>query len=462
MLRPARPEIRLIVVCLGTIAAALDTAVNIAFPSITRAFDLVLEDIRWIVIAYVQTYASLMLVFGKLGDLLGYRRIFQFGLLVSALGFAACSVAPTYGLVLLGRLLQGIGIALTLSCGPALATSLFDERERTRVLGFYAAIAAVGSAIGPLAGGFLIERWGWPSVFWARAPLVLVALALSWLIAATPGTGSLRGFDSIGAVLLVTWIGALLLAFAVAFEPFGLASAAGLAILAILGFVAFLFREATYPQPLIRLSLFRDIDFAMMNAVSIAVNLAAFGVLLLVPYYLVRVADLEVAVGGAVLAIGAGGTVIGSWLTGWLGRRARLGRLALAGIVLSIAGLWTVSTWTPDKPIEYMGLALLANGIGVGLFQVAYTDLVLTTLPLADRGIAGSLTMVTRTIGIVGGVTAFSAAFRYFEAVALSSGATAPGAFLAGFQLTFFYAALALAICLVLSLLRPRIWFKRT
>jgi MFS family permease len=156
------------------------------FPSITRAFALEVEDIRWVVIAYVLTYASLMLVFGKLGDLLGYRRIFQLGLLVSAAGFAACSLAPTYPLLLLGRILQGIGIALTLSCAPALATSLFDEAERTRALGAYAAITAAGSAIGPLVGGFLVERWDWNAVFWFRAPLVLVALALSGLIPTHP------------------------------------------------------------------------------------------------------------------------------------------------------------------------------------------------------------------------------------------------------------------------------------
>ena len=132
-----------------------------------------MQDIRWVVIAYVLTYASLMLVFGRLGDLLGYRRIFQLGLLVSAAGFAACSLAPTYPLLLLGRMLQGVGIALTLSCAPALAISLFEENERTRVLGVYAAITAAGSALGPLVGGFLVERWDWQAVFWFRAPLVL-------------------------------------------------------------------------------------------------------------------------------------------------------------------------------------------------------------------------------------------------------------------------------------------------
>jgi MFS family permease len=109
MPRQPRPTFGLLVVGLGTIPAPLDTAVNIAMPSITEAFGLPLQDIRWIVIAYVLTYACLMLVFGRLGDLFGYRTIFQLGLLVSALAFLACALAPSYPLVLLGRLRPGVG-----------------------------------------------------------------------------------------------------------------------------------------------------------------------------------------------------------------------------------------------------------------------------------------------------------------------------------------------------------------
>jgi hypothetical protein len=107
-----------------------------------------------------------------------------------------------------------------------------------------------------------------------------------------------------------------------------------------------------------------------------------------------------------------------------------------------------------------MSVSLLVQGVGVGLFQVAYADLVVATLPLNDRGVAGSLTMVTRTLGIVGGATGLSATFRHFEAAALSAGASAADAFLAGFQSTFSYAALGLALCLALSLLRPRVWLR--
>jgi len=284
MPRPARRKIGLFVVGIGTLVAPLDTAVNIAFPSITQAFDLDLEEIRWVVIAYVLTYASLMLACGRLGDLLGYRPIFQMGLLLSALGLIGCWMAPSYALLLLGRTLQGIGIALTVSCGPALATSLFDESRRTRALAFYTGITAVGAALGPLIGGFLVAHWGWAAVFWFRVPIAVLALALSWLMPAAPKSSSMRGFDAVGAILLAAWMSALLLGLAILPGSHAPAVASGLALLAVVCFCAFLMREASYPQPLIRLSLFGNPDFAMFNAASVAVNLAAFGVLILVQY----------------------------------------------------------------------------------------------------------------------------------------------------------------------------------
>jgi MFS family permease len=455
----------LLVVGLGTIAAPLDTAVNIAMPSITAAFGLALEDIRWIVIAYVLTYSSLMMVFGRIGDLVGYRPIFQLGLVVSALGFLACASAPTYHLVLLGRVLQGIGAALALSCGPALATSLLDERERARALGFYAGATAAGAALGPLLGGLLVERWGWSAVFWFRVPVVALALALSWQL---PGVqrqksmrGSMRGFDAVGAALLVLWMSALLLGVAVLPAGLGVLLPLGLGLASLALLAAFLVHEANCQQPLIRPGLFRDADFAVMNAASIAVHLAAFGILILVPYYLVRAAGLDATAGGVMLALGAVGTVAGSWAGGRLARRVRTGRLALAGIVLGIAGLGSVAAWTPATPMAGLALSLLAQGVGLGLFQVAYADFVTATLPVADRGVAGSLTMVTRTIGVVVGATALSAALTHFEAAAHAAGAGPAEAFLAGFRATFLAVAAGLAGLLVLSLLRPRVWLGK-
>ncbi|MEA2770467.1 MAG: hypothetical protein QOD93_3429, partial [Acetobacteraceae bacterium] len=161
----------LLIVGLGTLVVPLDSAVNIDFPAIVVHFGLPIPMIQWIVISYVLTQTSLMLSFGRIGDMLGYRRVFLCGTAISTLAFIACALSPTYAALLVARVAQGIGAGLILSCGPALATSLFPEAMRTQVLARYMMMFAVGSALGPSVFGSLVERFGWSAVFGFRAPI---------------------------------------------------------------------------------------------------------------------------------------------------------------------------------------------------------------------------------------------------------------------------------------------------
>jgi MFS family permease len=436
----------LLVVCLGTLAAPLDSSVNIAFPSITAAFGLPQAGIRWVVIAYVLTYASLTLVFGKLGDILGYRRIFRVGLVIAAAGFLACSIAERFDLLLAGRILQGIGIALVWSCAPALATTLYPEDQRTRVLAFYSAAVAFGAALGPLAGGFLVERFGWPVVFWARLPLVLSALALCWLVPAQPpgavSGGARRPFDWTGAILLVVWMCAFLLAAA---RPFPAAAGSWTLVLVGVGavaFAAFLVHELRHSDPIIQPRLFRDGDFLVLNLSSVVVNFAGFSVMLLVPFHLARTAGLDPGLGGLVLGANASGVVAGSWLAGKLTGQSGPGALTFAGAVVSVLGLGLVSAWERDTAPGLMAACLVLQGLGLGLFQVAYADQVLATLPRTDRGVAGSLTLLTRTLGIVGAAAGLSELSRQLEVAARGAGDAE--SVLAAFKATFLLVSLGL------------------
>ena len=450
-----RPALGLAVICLGTIGAALDSAVNIALPSITAAFSVGISDVRWVVIAYVLTYSSLLLIFGKLGDLFGYRRIFRAGLIVSAAGFAACSLAPTFPVLLGGRVLQGLGIALVLSCAPALATSLYDERERTRILGIYAAMSAAGAALGPVLGGMLVDRFGWSAVFWARAPLALLALVLAIALPPPrPSQATAARFDWLGALLLIGWLSALLLGFASLATALPIALPIVLTVAAVAAFLAFLWHESRHPEPIIRPSLFARLDFTLLNIMSIAVNFSAFSIMLIVPYYLARSRGLDAATGGIVLALAALGTVCGSWLAGQTAARIGIHRLSVIGVALSLAGLVGIGAVARDASILAFATAMLVQGLGVGIFQLAYADRVVATLPVSDRGVAGSLTMVTRTIGVVAGATAHAAVQRWGESAALAAGASAPSAFLSGFELTFQVAAAVVFAALLLALVR--------
>ncbi len=335
-----------------------------------------------------------------------------------------------------------------------MATTLYDESQRTRVIGIYAALTAVGAALGPVVGGLLIEVFGWRVVFWMRAPIAIAALALSWTIPNRQRSEAIGGFDFVGAGLLVVWLVTLLLALALRTEMAGFEVRLMLLGVAGVTFGVWLRHERRHPEPIIRPALFRDVGFTFVNVVSVIVNYAAFSILLLVPYFLVRTAGLSAGAGGAVLALAAVGTVIGAWLAGRLAGGIATTKLVAVGLLLSLAGLTGIAHWTAATALGHIGLALLVQGLGVGLFNVAYTDLVTATLPLRDRGVAGSLTMVTRTLGVVAGATLHAQIQQVSQSAAQLAGATAEQAFVAGFQAAFVAAALVLAGGLMLCVVQ--------
>src|SRR5712691_8648758 len=193
---------RVLLVGLGTSVVPLDSAVNIAFPDITGSFGLPIQMIQWVVICYVLTHASLMLAFGRAGDVFGPARVFRAGLLWNGAAFLFCAAAPSFGWLLFCRFLQGIGAALIVSCAPALVTGLFPEDKRSRAIGIFTVMYAIGSAAGPLLGGVLVQLWGWPAVFWFRAPIAFMALLFLEGLPAVSRPGVREPVDIVGAGLL--------------------------------------------------------------------------------------------------------------------------------------------------------------------------------------------------------------------------------------------------------------------
>lgn len=441
-----RPGWGVLVVGLGTLVVPFDSSVNVAFPHIVRAFDLSIPAIQWVVVAYTLTYAALMLVFGRVGDMLGYRRVFLLGSAWSAIAFLLCAVAPTYEALLAARVMQGIGAALALSCGPALATSLYPESERTRILGLYTMVFGIGGALGPVLAGLLVQDWGWAAVFWFRAPIALLAFALTWLLPKDERRGSAQ-FDAPGALLLVLAVTLLLLTLNRLQDPGWFAVLAAATMASGAGFI---WRQRRTPQPILDLRYFRDGDFALVNAAHIALNLAGFSIMLLVPFYLDRVGGLSVPVGGLVLAASPLGIMLAAPLAGRLAAHIAPRRLALIGAATMALAQVLIGLADGSPNIPMLVGAMVLQGAGLGLFQVAYFDIATATIPREDRGVAGSLVMMTRTVGVVTGATVLMLVFQSLRAGAAARGAPEAEAFLAGFQGAFRLAA-ALPVLVTLA-----------
>jgi EmrB/QacA subfamily drug resistance transporter len=448
---PVWQDWRMLVVGLGTLAVPLDSSVNVAFPEIARGFGLSIPQIQWIVIVYMLAQTSLMMVFGRLGDMIGHRRVFLAGSAWSIVAFVACTAASSYGWLLAGRIAQGVGAGLLLSCGAALAISLQPEAMRARVLGLYTMLYSLGFALGPAIAGLLVARFGWPSVFWFRAPIALIAFVASWALPVPSRPGSGERFDVAGAALLV--LGIILAVLAIDRLQHLAHSAVwstAAACLSAMAFVAFARQERRAPQPIIDLRYFAVPGFARLNLAAALVNLACFAVLLLLPFYLARAAGLGAPAIGAMLACSAVGMVIASPLAGMLATRVGPHALARVGCIAMAAGLAVMAA---APPLAVLVPALLVQGFGQGLFQVAFLDIVIGTLPASARGVAGSLAMLTRTIGVVIGASVLTLAFQ--SLLATGAGVSASSSFLSAFQGVFAIAAAIPAVSVVALLGRP-------
>ena len=451
----APPALGLVVVGLGASLAPLDIAVNVALPAITAHFKLALGDVQWIVICYVLVYGSLMLVCGKLGDLFGYRLIFRFGLLLSALGCAACAMAPSWPLFLWARAGQGIGTALALSCAPALATSVYPAEQRLKALAGFSMAMLLSSAIGPLLGGVVVELWGWPAVYWVRVPIALVTLALSGLLPSPKPDA--RPFDAVGAVLLAACMSTLLLSLVLVQRPEAPAlPVLALFIASLVVLFAYVQRARRVPEPIIRPALFADAAFAVPNLMAVLSSLAGFSILLLTPYYLVNVLKLSAVASGLVLALSFVGSLIGAPLSARLVARIGQRPTAFAGVAVVGLGLLPLGLTGVDTPVPLVAALLLVQGVGHGLLAIAYTDIVTATLEVRDRGVGGSLAQLTRTLGTVSGAALLTAL-----QAAGAAGLSGVDGFLAGYRHAFLTVGGGLLLALLLSLAVPRAWSRR-
>ena len=459
---------RRVVLTIGAVALviSLDTTVNIAFPAITAAFTLRVSEIQWVVISYVLTYASLLLATGRLGDVVGHRRVLLSGLGLTAAGVGLCGLAPGFGLFLAARVVQGCGAALVLGAAPALVTLAAPESERSRALGGFQMGTALGLCIGPALGGLLLRWTSWRSVYLFRVPLALVLIAA--VVVVVPSVPRPRGsrraalvreLDIAGAAALAGGLASGLLAVS-RVRAAGWGSplvVAGLVAAAVL-LTVWVRIERRGTHPTVDLGLFRHGPFTLANALNLVANGTMFAIWLLSPYYLIDVRGLSTVAGGLVLGASPLATALVAPLAGRLDGRVSTGRLCTLGLIVEAGGLAAVARVGSETPLLAVGAAFALVGAGLGLFTVPNLSYVMGSLERARQGVAGGLAQMTRTVGIVAGV-AFTSLFfdarRAGHAARLAVPTADAGAFVAAFRDTFVLVAALCAVAAIVSALRP-------
>ena len=403
------------VIGLGVSLVPLDFSVNVAFPAITNAFSLPTQSIRWIPFSYVLTYGLLVIGFGALGDRLGHLRIFRAGLVLAIFALSMCAIAPNYHLLIAARILQGISAAILLSCAPAIVTFLFAESKRTKALSIYGSMTAVAGVIAPLIGGFVIAWVDWPGVFWFRVPIAILSLLLLQILIIKEKIPAPDRSLRISASDQPT--------FQLMFQKFK-----------------------------------KDHRFIGVNALSAVIQFSSFSLPLLIPYYLTNIERWEIEKIGFLLSTWALGTLVGSWCVDQLTRKLSTHFIAYMGAWLSAISLLIIALWSTHANLDIIYLAVIIQGFGLGLFQVAYSDFVIKSLPLKARGIAGGITVMTRTVGVAIGSLVWLWILDRNLSTPKDSLSIADSEFIQGFQMVFLIAAGVIPVFLAFQYLVNQIF----
>ena len=460
--RTFSPRQVLLLASLSALLSSLDSSVNIAFPAIAAAFSLDVPSMQWIVISYVLTYASLLLGCGRLADLWGHQRMLTWGLIFSALAFVFCGVAPTFPLFLAARVLQGVSVAFVLAAAPALVTLTAPAETRGQALGIFQMSAAIGFALGPLIGGVLVDTFGWRAVYLFRfLPAVFLALIALRRAVLPPTHKENQSFDVLGAFTLAAGIAGVLLAISRGrdlgwFSPLVLTLLLG----ASACLVAFIIIELRTPAPVVDLRLFRCLPFTIANLLSILANCSMFAIWLLVPYYIVNTLGYTARNGGVLLTTCPAATALIAPLAGKLSDRLGTARLSSLGLGVETLGLWSIAQLNANTHPVTVILALGLVGIGLGLFQAPNMSFVMGAIPREQQGVAGSMSQMMRTLGVVLGVTGASTLFagrRAHRAQQLgTSQLDSQATFVPAFQDVFLIAAGLCVVAFLLSLVRRK------
>mgnify|MGYP006082588377 FL=1 len=463
MSQPLVRYIGLLSIGTGVMIGPLDTSVNIAFPHIIADFDEPMKMTQWVVICYVLTYASLMLIFGKLGDLYGQQRIFCIGLLASIFALSLISTANSFNSLLFFRFLQGVGIGLVTSVAPAMMIALYPEEKRAYAVGLFTLFFALGGLLGPIIGGILINLFDWRAVFWFRIPISLLSLILIVFMPNKRIEPKQTNFDWIGAISLVFFLVVCLLTINQlhSIERRGFWPVLIYASVAMISIYIFVRQERRADDPILELTIFKNINFVVINLASCLLYSVTFSVILIVPFFLYKTATISTNEAGFILSVGFIGASIAGLISGKLIGALQSNYMSFFGILITGIGLSLIGYADPSTGLFWMISAIFLQGVGTGLFQSSYLFIITGLLPASQRGVSGSIVMLTRTIGVVSGVSMLTLGFAWLNKVNQVTDLNPDEVFNKSFQQIFVLAGGVLLLFLLATLAKPTIWFGK-
>ncbi len=458
-----RRWIALIIVCLGQLMIVLDTTiVNVALPKIQHDLHFTQANLTWIINAYLISYGSFLLMAGRLGDLLGRKRIFLSGLVLFTAASAACALAGDQTVLIVSRFVQGLGGALAASVIIAIIVTEFPEAgERAKAMSVFTFVAVAGGSIGLLAGGAITESINWHWIFFINLPIGVIAfLAGRALIDDNPGLGIGEGVDIVGSVLITA--SAMSLVYSIvksSSDGWGSSTTLGFGIASLLMGAAFLVYEGRISNPIFPLRVLRLRGLMGSSAVRACLVTGMFSTFFLGAIYFERVRGYSaLQTGLAFLPMTLVVATLSLGITARLMRRFGAVPLLSVGMVLPIIGLGLLTQIGPHT--SYFPLIFVAYvfvGLGMGTSFMPLLTVAMADVPPADAGLGSGIINVSMQLAAALGLAVLGTIATDHTRALVRAGHSPATALTSGFHLAFGIAAVLVAIGIIIAqiVLRP-------
>jgi EmrB/QacA subfamily drug resistance transporter len=438
---------------LSMLLSSLGTSIaNVGLPTLAEAFSASFQAVQWVVLAYLLSITALIVSVGRLGDLMGRRRLLLIGIALFTVASLLCAMAPNLCLLIGARALQGVGAAIMMALTMALVSGAVPKEKMGSAMGVLGTMSAIGTSLGPTLGGVLIAQVGWQGIFLLNLPLGVLAIGLAWrflpedrheMASARPD------FDALGTLVLVLTLLAYALAMTLGRGSFGPLNTA-LLLVAIIGLMVFVFVEQTAASPLVKLALLRNPLLSAGFAMSSLVTTVVMATLVVGPFYLSAALGLSAVSVGLVMSAGPLVAALAGVPAGRLVDRWGAQRSSTVGLIAMLTGACIL----PAVPMSIGVFGYLAPLVvltaGYALFQAANNTAVMADIESQQRGVVSGLLGLSRNLGLITGASVMGAVFAFGTASDDILQAQ-PEAIAQGMRLTFAVAAGLILVALVLG-----------
>lgn len=416
-------------VATGTFLGTIDgSIVNIALPVLEQEFATQFAVVQWVVLSYMLTVATLMLVVGRLSDIFGKKGLYLTGFVVFTLGSGLCGLANSAGMLIAFRVIQAVGAAMVTALGTAIVTEAFPPQERGKALGISGTMVSIGLISGPTVGGLILGALSWHWIFFVNLPIGLIGILLVIRFVPRTPPEKRESFDIPGAASLFTALLSFLLALTLGQERgFSDPLVLGLFILFLLALGFFYWIETHTTQPIIDLSLFRSRLFSVNLITGFITFICISGTILLMPFFLQNVLQYQPRQAGMLLSVFPLSMGIVAPLAGSLSDRFGSRRLTVAGLAVLLLGYLAVSTLHAQVGAGGYILRFLLVGLGMGFFQSPNNSAIMGAAPRGRLGVASGLLALTRTVGQTTGIALIGSLWAG-RVIALTGGGDATSA----------------------------------